>query len=332
MEARVVAGLADGTLCLVDTDAVEEVGRFDTAQPSAVWSTAASPNTRWLASGCGNGAVYLHNLASRTLASAFLGHSAQVSAVSWSPDSAYFLTGADDGTARVWRSVQLDCAAILTDHRGRVKAIAVCRTNTRLATSATDGFVHVYHVGAWQKLLSINVGRECFGLCFNPQLPSVFAVGASDGTVKTYDAITAQLTRVFDGHKNGATVNSVEFSQAGTRLLSASDNTAVTLHDFATGAVLLKLKKKDIVNMVRVCFSCDERSIIAACLAHGMKIFSCETGGLLQSITCASPVYSVAVTPPPATFLVHAHARRRPDDASAAAQQRPTKRVRTART
>eukprot|EP00004_Rigifila_ramosa_P016371 TRINITY_DN3880_c0_g1_i2.p1 TRINITY_DN3880_c0_g1~~TRINITY_DN3880_c0_g1_i2.p1 ORF type:complete len:191 (+),score=33.97 TRINITY_DN3880_c0_g1_i2:578-1150(+) len=150
--------------------------------------------------------------------------------------------------------------------------------------------------------------------------------------VQTYDAITAQLTRVFDGHKNGATVNSVEFSQAGTRLLSASDNTAVTLHDFATGAVLLKLKKKDIVNMVRVCFSCDERSIIAACLAHGMKIFSCETGGLLQSITCASPVYSVAVTPPPATFLVHAHARRRPDDASAAAQQRPTKRVRTART
>jgi WD40 repeat protein len=124
---------------------------FDPAVPQArlsvphdgpINAVATSPDGRWIATGCADGAARV--LDARTGAERCrLTHDGPVRSLAFAPDGRWVATGSEDATARVFDAATGIQRARFA-HGGTVLTVVTSRDGTMLATGSDDGAVRVF--------------------------------------------------------------------------------------------------------------------------------------------------------------------------------------------
>ncbi|WP_328474847.1 NB-ARC domain-containing protein [Actinoplanes sp. NBC_00393] len=175
-----------------------------TGHRRAVRGVVIAPDSSWLATAGGDGAVGIWDAATGALRTWLRGHSSWVKAVAVTPDGERLVTAGGDGTVGVWNVQGGQCVAMLTGHRGAVHTATVAPDGDWFATAGNDATIRVWdatsltervvlhgHSGAIHQLIAETGGN---GL-----------ISAGDRTVRGWDCATGRLESELVRHDNPVT-------------------------------------------------------------------------------------------------------------------------------
>ena len=187
------------------------------------------------------------------------GHTAEVTAVTFSPDGALLASISRDQTVRTWNA------------------------NTGEALAVIDVRIAPY----------VNVGANSVAFSSNGLV--VAALGSNDDTVRTWDAITGMALMALEGHTKSVT--SVAFSPDGSAIASGSADLTTRLWDAKSGAELHVLKGH--TDFVRsVAFSPNSAVLATASWDNTAQWWNAKSGeALMVTLKHPWPVTSVAFSP-----------------------------------
>lgn len=204
-----------------------------------IWGMAASPDGRWLVTGCHDQSVKLWQTDPPRLVRTWVPTKHLIWSIAFSTDgtrvasgSAYEESGAVDifevSTGRHLRQ--------FTSHRGLVTGIAFHPRHPWIASTAGDGTVYLSNLETGQQQLLHDFKRSVRGAAFSPD-GTWLAVGLPDREVGLWHfsgtpSGPAETTRRLKGHPHD--VWAVTFSPDGRYLASGSDQGVVILWDAAT--------------------------------------------------------------------------------------------------
>jgi hypothetical protein len=241
-----------------------------------VLACAFSPDGVWLASGAGDGSLFLWNGAQGTEASRVLGHDGPVWSLAFAPDGDRLISAGGDGRVCSWSVPALQpvlrtqvsedalltvaCGADVTDvfvagHDEQVTRLqgalwteraaiagghravhALLRAGGSLVSSGSDGRVRV-----WDAALA-NTPRE-FSFHTSPVLalaysePSgLLASGGRDARIRLWDTRSWKGVRTLRGHTNS--ILALAFHPGGELLASGGADDTLRMWDVRTGEVL----------------------------------------------------------------------------------------------
>ncbi|OQE07888.1 hypothetical protein PENFLA_c154G04290 [Penicillium flavigenum] len=166
-----------------------------------------------------------------------------------------------DKTVRVWDPATGQCASILEGHSGPVSSIAWSQDGSRLASASDDKTVRIWDPATGQCALILE--------------------GHSGP-----DPATGQCASILEGHSGS--VNSIAWSQDGSRLASASYDNKVKIWDPATGQCALTLEgHSGPVNSIA--WSQDGSRLASASYDNKVKIWDPATGQCALTLPISSP-------------------------------------------
>ena len=185
---HLVAGCADGKLCVVDVDAGAVMATLAAHDPgNALWAAAVLLDGR-VATAAGSGELKLWDLSTLTCVLTLAEHT--ITSIAVLPDGR-LASGSHDGTVRLWDTGRGTCTRVLTGHTSWVRALAVL-PGGRLASLSNDDTIRVWDVrndagGAGGALLAQPPPTLSFGnLKFHSLLPlpgNRLATGGGGGCV-----------------------------------------------------------------------------------------------------------------------------------------------------
>jgi WD40 repeat protein len=162
---------------------------------------AYSPDGRFLATGGGGfdvdtemrGEVKLWNLATRTVAATFEGHSRAVLALAFSPDGQSLASGGLDNSSRIWNVASGELRVTIAGLPSCVQSLGFSRDGATLAWSGRgDGLVAIHDAKTGAEVARLvghrNVVRS---LAFSPDGLGL-ATGSADRTVRLWDLSSAR--------------------------------------------------------------------------------------------------------------------------------------------
>src|SRR5262249_31533630 len=118
----------------------------------------------------------------------FLGHTREVTSVTFSPDGKRILTGSFDRTAKVWDAEKGTERLSLKGHTGMVDSVAFSPDGKRILTGSSDKTAKVWDAQKGTELLSL-IGHTSAvrSVAFSPDGKRILT-GSSDKTAKVWDA------------------------------------------------------------------------------------------------------------------------------------------------
>jgi len=143
---HLMAGCADGKLCVVDVDARAVVATL--AAHARKVSTVAVLLDGRVATASENGELKLWNVSTRVCVSTLTGHTNIISSLAVLPDG-YLASGSYDTTVRLWDTVTGACVRVMKGSKNGVSELAVL-AGDQLASTSNDGTIRVWntHDGA----------------------------------------------------------------------------------------------------------------------------------------------------------------------------------------
>ena len=165
------------------------------------------------------------------------GQKGNVTSAAFSPDGTHLMTAADDGTVRIWDARTGASVAVLPGTKG-----LFVPDGSRAITFAAGKPVQVWNTTTWKSTAAFEVKGEVTHAAVSPDGTHVAVtqdLGGDDNSVTIADALTGAVVAQFKGHDKA--VNSIAFSQDGTRILTASDDKTARLWNANTGASILTL-------------------------------------------------------------------------------------------
>eukprot|EP00053_Salpingoeca_punica_P010071 m.90631 g.90631 ORF g.90631 m.90631 type:complete len:715 (-) comp15273_c0_seq3:1089-3233(-) len=209
----------------------------------SVWSAAASPDGRWLATGSAENAVRVHDVATAECSAVVLrGHTGGVRCLTFgvvwqdrfrynrakhagshNPVRQLLASGSEDTTLRIWDVTKKrhKCRAVLLGHTRWVTGVAFAPAGDILASSSDDTCVRLWDTTEWYatRVLQGHTGIVC-GLAFAPQaLGGQPASVSSDRTVRLWRI--RNRTRAGILHSNDK-LTSIAFSPLPLALLPSA--------------------------------------------------------------------------------------------------------------
>lgn len=118
--------------------------RFQMAQPSSVWSLAASPEGDWLVSGESSGSICAWDTRTGDMIRSWWGHQGGVRALAVDPTGRTVASGGFDNLVKVWHAESGQPLLALQGHRENIFAVRFSPTESVLASCSHDGSVKLW--------------------------------------------------------------------------------------------------------------------------------------------------------------------------------------------
>ncbi|MCA9426420.1 MAG: protein kinase, partial [Candidatus Omnitrophica bacterium] len=186
-----------------------------------------SPDGRYLASGSKDNEVTIWDLNSQTAVHRLAGHFDTNLSLAFSPDSHYLASGDFDGRVILWdvetrkQIGEFFREGCLPAHKKGIWGLAFDSSGIRLATGSADNTAALWDVATrTEKQRFVGHCSHIMFVKFRPPEENCLATSSWDGTVKIWDTVPREIKESVFHHQG--TVNSIEFSQDGSQLLTAS--------------------------------------------------------------------------------------------------------------
>lgn len=247
------------------------------------------------------------------------GHTNGVFAVSFIGDGKILASSSIERTVRLWNVSTKQCVRILQGHTNAVYVNAVNPQGTLLATGGDDFSLKLWDVGSGECVRTFQARQNWFAsVVFSPEgiiasggedrivrlwtldgecrclrghTDFIFAVkfshdgcalasGSADQTIRLWDVVTGQCTKVLHGH--AGLVTGVTFSPDGCMLASSSYDHTVKLWDVATGQLLFTFPEH--ISM-STAFSPDGQKLAVGSFDDTVRIWDLATKQCCQTFT-----------------------------------------------
>lgn len=271
---------ADNTARVWDLQTGAEIGRYEGQQ--AVNCVAISVDGRSLATGSGDGNVWIWNTATRTAVSGFQGYSDAVRSVAFSPDGDAFLTGGED-VARVWSVATGGESARLGDALSLIKSLAFSTDGRFVLTATHDQTVRLWDPAAGTELRQFSTTHQGRSAVFSPDGRFVLTGSTSleDSEAHLWETATGADVRRFTGHTDVVSV--VAYAPDGRSVLTASYDNTVRLWNAATGAPIRRFEGNN-SPLIDAVFSPDGRFLLTAGFDATVRLWDVATGAEVRSL------------------------------------------------
>ncbi|GAB1521065.1 hypothetical protein RhiTH_004156 [Rhizoctonia solani] len=285
---RLFSCSADGTV------RVWNVQDIDTSNPLP---TASSLSSRFLCmrysrsgtrlvSGSVDGSIHVWDVATGQLVLGPLhGHWGGVLSVDYSADDRYIASGSYDGTLRIWDGLTgQDIHGPTEGHPHWATCVRFSPDSTVVATGSYEHTVRIWDVSTSQQVTQLFQGCDLIlSVGISPDGHRVVC-GSFGRQILILDRHSGTtLVGPIDAHKSS--VDSVEFSQDGKRLVSRSDFDSVRIWDAETGKQLVVCGESGDAHSHRaacVSFSPNGLYVASGCYDHTVRVWDSENGKLIH--------------------------------------------------
>jgi WD40 repeat protein/serine/threonine protein kinase len=328
-DGRLVATGAENVI-LWDAATIRKIATLE--HSSYVWGLTFSPDSHWLVSTHGDGAVLVWDMVERRLATSFNEHSGQVSAVAFAPDGKRVASASEDRTVIVWDAMTGRKEMTLAGHTTRVTGVAFAPGGDWLASADRDRNVitwdlaerrprlefnpaqaethclvvspdgrwlalsqGVYESGTGRQVVGFSdVSNSIYGLAFSVD-ERWLALVDSGGKLLLWDTGTWQVA--YQTNIKPAQLISVSFSPDGEWLVTGEDQGTVRLWSARPLRQVAELGRHT-ARVKSVAFSPDGKQVVSAGDDKTICLWDADRRKLITRIgTHTSPVLSVAFSP-----------------------------------
>ncbi|NEP70382.1 MAG: protein kinase [Okeania sp. SIO2G4] len=269
------------------------IGRLSPLQTLAttsgpVWSIAASPNGRIIASGSTNGNIQLLHLRSGKNLGKLSGHDGPVWSVAVSPDGRTLVSSSSDSTIKIWNIYSRTLKNTLYGHLKDVFSVAISPDGNTIASVSKDKTIKLWDLNSGLLLYTL-YGHldEVQSVAFSND-GKTLASGSNDGTVKLWDWRYGRLLRTLRGH--GGPVWSVAISPDGKTLASGSWDNTIKLWDLESNSPRRVVRRSQRTLMGHsekvqsLEFSPDGKTLASGDFGGTIKLWKIDTGGLVGTL------------------------------------------------
>ena len=207
-----------------------------------ITALAFSPDSRYLAAGCGveDNQIHLWDLQGGTEVR-LAGHTGWIAGLAFSPDGRTLASVGADQTVRLWHGPSWKERRRLQGNTDEVWAVAWAPDGSALVTGAKDGSVRYWESGAERTAPFAVLSKpiQFWGPAFLPDAKTFLAVIRPEGAVVRWDPATAQaLDRL---EFLGTNHTSIELSRDGRWLALGDARGNIQVWDFAARRVAANL-------------------------------------------------------------------------------------------
>ncbi|MEC4817406.1 MAG: SAV_2336 N-terminal domain-related protein [Scytonema sp. PMC 1069.18] len=187
-----------------------------------------SPDGKFIASGFGNGTIYLQNLDGNLIGQSLRGHGTSVNSIAFSPDSQLLVSGSVGGSIRLWN---IDGKAIRTFPESKTSAlhfVAFSPDGDLIISGSNSKTVRLWDIRG-NSIGEPFRGHESTVNCvaFSPD-GKLIASGSAD-RIRLWDLFGKPVCEPLSGHDSY--VNSIAFSSDGQLIVSGSSDRTIRVWD-----------------------------------------------------------------------------------------------------
>lgn len=276
---------------LWDTEASRIVRRYYGEAQFPPTSTAVSLDGNYVASGFYTGTITVWDSHSGRVIRQLKGHTARVSALSWSSDNTTLVSGSADNTMRLWniqtgREVfkwtikkSIDVVLVTSD---RQTFLAASGDKMLLLRATDQPVLHTYESG-WRNLFGGNVKT----VALSPDSSSKYVAAGyrnRDAGIRVWDRESGEVLWQFGGVLTGhrQTVTSLIFTPDLQKLISAGKDKTVRVWDLRTGEEAYRIDMGSPVSQIVYDSSSDH--LIAILEDNEIQLWKLTAGKLVRSM------------------------------------------------
>ena len=252
-----------------------------TGHSNYVYSVAASPDGKCLASGADDNTVIIWDANSGAKLKILEGHSNCVSSVCWSPDGKYLASSSWDKTLIIRDANSGQILKTLKGHPTWVNSVCWSPDGKYLASGSDDKTIKIWDAKSGECIQTLKgYSESVYSVSWSPD--GKYLAGSSyNKTVRIWDANSGKRIRTLTGHSGS--VHSVCWSPDGKYLASGSVDNTDKIWDAKSGECIRTLEEhSDYVNSV--CWSPDGKYLASGLGDQTIRIWDANSGQKLKTL------------------------------------------------
>jgi WD40 repeat protein len=224
-----------------------------------VYSVAFDPEGRWLAAGCGDGAIHVVEVATRQFVAALPDASGHVNAVCWLPDGR-LLAGTIDGRLILWDVARRTTVVERRIFQFPVQGLAASPDGTRVAVASFDSRLRIVAIPSLAVTASLTGHKDAVYSVAWSRDGRFVASGSNDHTALLWDLGDASPHPIWQGERP---VYAVAFGMDSRRLAVAEQAQPIRILALPSGQPLAQLVGHT-ADVVALAFTADGRLVSGA--------------------------------------------------------------------
>ncbi len=284
---RIVSGSFDNTVKVWDADKGHEILTLK-GHTQHVMSVAISVDGKRIVSGSVDQTLKVWDADKGKELLTLKGHTAEITSVAFSTDGKHIVSGSQDKTVKLWDAEKGQELHTLKGHTEGLNSVAFSADGKRIVSGGGDGLVKVWDAEKGQVMLTFKEQKmPVSSVAFSADGKRIVSGAGTRGsvhfntdegpafTVKVWDADNGQEILTLWGHTQA--VNSVAFSADGKRIVSGSQDQAVSVWNADTGREVLTLWGHT-DSIQSVAFSADGKRIVSGSDDGEIKVWDADWG------------------------------------------------------